>query len=178
MPELATAARPYARAAFESAKAQDTLAQWSRALAALATAVSDASVRQLVGNPRYGSQQIAGVITEILGDLLDRRLRNFVRLLVANRRLELVADIAALFEHYCIEDRNINVIEIVSAQPLDDSQQSALCNAVEACTGRETTATCRVDPDLLGGASVRIGDLVINGSLKNQLEKLSQALIQ
>ena len=180
MPELATAARPYARAAFESAKAHDALAQWSRALAALAAAVSDPSVRQLIGNPRHGAQQIAGAIIETLGGLLDMgpRLRNFVRLLAANRRLELATGIAALFECYCIEDRNTNVIEIVSARPLDESQQAALCNAVEARTGRKTTATCRVDTSLLGGASVRIDDLVIDGSLKTRLEKLSQVLVR
>ncbi len=178
MATLATAARPYARAAFESAKAHAALSQWSQALAALATAVSNDSVKRSIGNPRLGTQQIAAALIEALGDLLDQRLQNFVRLLASNRRLELVTDIAALFERYCVEDRNVSVVEIVSAQPLDAPQQAALCSAVEARTGRKTTATCRVDPSLLGGASVRIGDLVIDGSLKTRLEKLSQALIQ
>ena len=179
MPELVTAARPYARAALENARTHGTSDQWSQTLTGLAIVVSDPTARELIGSPRYSTRQISDVIIGILGNTLNEPMRNFVHLLTANRRLALAADIATLFERDRAKDQNICMIEIVSAYPLGDSEQAALCKAVEARTGHKAVATCRVDTNLLGGASVRVvdRDLVIDGSLKDKLEKLSQTLI-
>ena len=176
MSELVTAARPYARAAFEIACERNTTAQWSKTLAVLAEVVSDSNAVQLIGDPTRSAQQIADFIVEILGDTLDEYSCNFVRLLAVNRRLALASDIAALFEQYRGDAEQSSVAEIVSAQPLSDAQQDALCRAIEQRTGRKVIAKCRIDEALLGGATVRIGDFIIDGSLRTKLEKLSQTL--
>ncbi len=176
MSEPVTAARPYARAAFEVAHERGGAAQWSQMLAALATVVADPAVGRLIGNPRYSTAQVADFIVAVLGDALDKERRNFVRLLAANRRLRLARDVAALFEQYRADDEHSSVAEIVSARALSDAQRDALCRAIKRYTGREVTATCRTDETLLGGAVVRIGDFVVDGSLRTKLEKLSQTL--
>lgn len=177
MSGLITAARPYARAAFATAREHDTIVPWSQALVALATVVSDPAAGRLTSDPRYSTRQISSFITDVLGKLLDSHMKNFIHLLSVNRRLVLASEIATLFERYHARDRHVSTIEIISAQPLEPTQQAALCRAVESRTGQKTSTTCRVSPELLGGAVVRIGDLVIDGSLKTRLEKLSQTLV-
>lgn len=159
------------------AREHNTIAPWSQTLAALAVAVSDPAAVRLIGDPHYPTQRISGFIGDVLGDLLDHHMKNFIRLLATNRRLRLAGEIETLFERYRARDQHISTIEIISAHPLEPSQQAALCRAVESRIGQKTAATCRVAPYLLGGAVVRIGDLVIDGSLKARLEKLSQTLI-
>ena len=176
MSELITAARPYARAAFEVARERDNVAQWSQTLSTLAEVVSDTVAEQLISDPRRSANQIADVIAGVLGDALNTERRNFVRLLATNRRLMLAHDIAALFERYCADAEQSSVVEIVSAQPLSEPQQGALCRAIERHTGRRVVADCRTDETLLGGAVVRIGDFVVDGSVRTKLQKLSQIL--
>ena len=176
MSELITAARPYARAAFDVAGECNTTSQWSQALEALATLTADPVAQRLIGNPRHSSAQIAECFIEVLGAALDQHGRNFVHLLAANRRLALAHDIAVLFERYRAEAEQSSVAEITSAQPLSDEQQAALCRAIEQRTGRKVAASYRIDEALIGGAVVRIGDFIVDGSIKTKLEKLSQTL--
>ncbi len=176
MSELITAARPYARAAFEVAREDNATARWSQTLAVLAEVVSDPAAGQLITDPRRSTAQVADFITETLGDALDLHGRNFVHLLAANRRLMLARDIAALFGQYLADAEHSTAAEIISAQPLSDAQRNALCRAIERHTGRKVVATCRTDETLLGGAVIRIGDFVVDGSLRTRLEQLSQTL--
>ncbi len=177
MAEPITAARPYARAAFETARERNEVAQWSQALAALAALVSAPEAGRLINDPHCSKAQTGERIVEILGDVLNPHGRNFVRLLAVNQRLNLANEVAALFEQYRADAECISVVEIVSAQDLGETQRDALCRAVERRTGRKAEAAFRTDETLLGGAVVRIGDLVVDGSLKTKLEKLSQTLI-
>ena len=177
MSELITAARPYARAAFEVARENNETKQWLQALKGLSEVVCDPTVNRLIGDPRCSREQIGDFIIDALSDTLGEHSRNFVRLLVANQRLKLAADITALFEQYRADAENTSVVEIVSAYPLDEAQQVALCRAVERHTGRKTVATCRTDEQLLGGATIRIGDFVVDGSLRTKLEKLTHTLM-
>ena len=176
MSALLTAARPYARAAFEVASENGAVEQWSRALSGLAAIVSDPVARRLLDDPRYSAGQVVDFIAGVLGDALDAERRNFVRLLVTNRRLGLACEVVKLFEQYCADAERSSVVEIVSAQPLGEAQRDALCRAVERHTGRKVIADCRTDETLLGGAVVRIGDFVADGSVKTRLQKLSQTL--
>ncbi len=176
MAEPITAARPYARAAFEIARECNEVAPWSQALAVLAEFVAAPKAGRLINDPHRSKAQTGERIVEILGDVLNPQVQNFVRLLAANQRLSLARDVAALFEQYRADAERISVVEIVSAQDLSDAQRDALCRAVERRTGRRTEAAFRTDETLLGGAVVRIGDLVVDGSLKTKLERLSQTL--
>ncbi len=176
MSELITAARPYARAAFEFAREHDTVERWSHSLAALAAAAADEAVGRLMHDPRYPAARVADWMVDVLGDLADEYARNFVRLLAVNRRLALAVPIAGLFETYRAEAEGRMHAEVVSAFALDPAQQDSIRAALARRMGKEVEMTCRIDSALLAGAIVRAGDLVMDGSLRGRLDKLSAGL--
>ena len=180
MSELATAARPYARAAFEFADERAAVAQWSATLAALAAIVADETVARLVRDPRLSAPRVADLINGALGDVLDAppsaHVCNFVRLLADNRRLALAAPLAELFEEYRAAAEQRVSAEIVSAFALDQAQQDSIREALSRRLGKSVDVACRVDASLLAGAVVRAGDWVIDGSLKSRLAKLAAAI--
>ncbi len=177
MSELVTAARPYARAAFEFADEHGAIARWSGALAALAAIAVDETVARLVRDPRQPPAHVADLINGALGAVLDAppsdHVRNFVRLLAENRRLALAVPLAELFEEYRAAAEQRVGAEIISAFALDQAQQDSIREALSRRMGKDVDVTCRVDASLLAGAVVRAGDWVIDGSLKSRLAKLA-----
>lgn len=183
MSELTTAARPYARAAYAAAceGGADEPARWLETLTALARIVENDAVKSLIGDLRYSPAQVADVLKALLDDAGADGGRwtgkwNFVRLLAANRRLVLAGEIARLFGRYAAEDEQLVHAEVVTAQPLDEAQLEAIRTALSQRIGRRAELSCGVDASLLGGALVRVGDLVIDGSLRARLKKFAAAL--
>ena len=176
MAEKATIARPYARAAFEHARAQGDLAAWSKMLAAATSVVENAEVRTLLTSPHVTAEQLASLVVDAAGGQLDAGGRNFVMLLAENHRLGLLPEIAALFDEYRGELENVADVSVVSAVALSEEQRSRFENALRKRLGRDVRMHCEVDPALLGGAVIRSGDLVIDGSLKARLERLGAQL--
>lgn len=176
MSELITAARPYARAAFEFAREHDAVERWSRSLTLLAAAASDDAVRRLIQDPRCPPSRIADLMADVACDPADEHTRNFVQLLAANRRLALAAPIADLFTAYRAAAEERMHAEIVSAFELDPAQRDAIRAALARRMGKEVEVACRVEPALLAGAVVRAGDFVMDGSLRGRLDKLAAEL--
>jgi F-type H+-transporting ATPase subunit delta len=176
MAETTTIARPYAQAAFELAREQGTLAKWSEALALASAVATDGGIRKLIGSPRVTRGQLADLVIDICGTRLDDAARNFVRVLADNGRLGVLPQIAALFEALRAEAEGVIEADMVSAFAVDEAQKSGIAAALKARLGREVTLTCSVDPELIGGAVIRAGDLVIDGSVKGKLAKLASAL--
>ncbi len=176
MAETSTVARPYAQALFELARAQQQLAQWSDVLAHAAAVARDPTMAGLIGSPRVDRQQLAGLFIEVCGGELPDTGRNLLRLLAENRRLAVLPEIARQFEVLRAEAEGITEAQVISAQPVDAAQQQRIAAALQARLGREVTLTCTTDPSLLGGAVIRAGDLVIDGSVKGKLTKLISAL--
>ena len=174
MAEKATIARPYARAAFDYAKAQGALADWSAALAAAAQVASDPRVQPLLANPGVPAAAITGLVAEAAG--AAGPMRNFIDLLAENGRLAYLPEIAAQYEVLRREAEQVADVEVVSAMDLDDGQQARLAEALRARLGREIRMHTRTDASLIGGAIVRAGDLVIDGSLKGRLERLASEM--
>ncbi|HWF99061.1 MAG TPA: F0F1 ATP synthase subunit delta [Steroidobacteraceae bacterium] len=176
MADKSTIARPYAKAAFEEARDHGRLGPWSDALRTAAAVISDARVEALVGNPRVTPEELATLVIEIAGPQLDEEGRNFVRTLADNRRLPLLPEIAALFDELKSEAEGIVEVMVTSAAPLDDSQRRKLAAALEQRLKRSVRLQCATDPALIGGAVLRAGDLVIDGSLRGRLERIAYAL--
>jgi F-type H+-transporting ATPase subunit delta len=176
MAERATIARPYAKAAFEYAHSAGALAAWSEGLKAAAEIVADARVAELVANPRWTAAGLAEFIGGVAGTRLDAAMRNFVAVLAENRRLPLLPEIAAHFEALRARIENTVDVEVVSAVALDGAQAEKLRLALDKRLKRRVRMQNRVDPALLGGAVIRAGDLVIDGSLKGRLERLGTEL--
>lgn len=173
MAERTTIARPYARAAFEYAQAHNGLPRWSNVLAKAALVVADSRVAKLLGNPHVRSADLVSLIGDACGADLDDHGRSFLTTLADNRRLAILPQIAELYEELRAEIENVADVEITSAVALDDAQRTRLSKALEKRLRRSVRLHCAVDPSLIGGAVVRSGDMVIDGSVKARLERLA-----
>jgi F-type H+-transporting ATPase subunit delta len=176
MAERATIARPYAKAAFEYARASNALAEWSEGLKAAAEIVADARVAALVTSPQWSAAGLVEFIGGVAGTRLNAAMRNFLAVLAENRRLLLLPEIAAHYEVLRAQIENTVDVEVVSAVALDAVQADKLRQALDTRLKRRVRMQNRVDASLLGGAVIRAGDLVIDGSLKGRLERLATEL--
>jgi F-type H+-transporting ATPase subunit delta len=173
MAEKTTIARPYAKAAFEEAKADKRLAQWSQILRTAATAVRDPRVHELLGSPSVTAEELAQFVMGLLGPGLDEHAENFFRTLAENRRLAFLPEMAALFDEFKDEEESVVDVTVTSAAPIDGAQQQALSKALERKLKRTVRLHCATDPTLIGGAVLRSGDTVIDGSLLSRLKRIA-----
>ena len=176
MAERATIARPYAKAAFEYAREANAFAAWSQGLERTAQIVADPSVAPLTKSPQWPADKLADLITDVAGGQITAGMRNFVRVLAENHRLLLLPEIAVHYEVLRSAVENTIDVDVVSAVPLDAAQTEKLKQALSTRLGRRVRMQNSVDATLLGGAVVRAGDLVIDGSLKGRLERLATDL--
>ena len=176
MADKSTIARPYAKAAFEEARDRGRLGPWSGALRTAAAVAADSRVQALIGNPRVTPEELAALVIEIAGAALDEEGRNFVRTLAENRRLGVLPEISALFDEHKSEAEGVIDVKVTSATPLDESQRARLASALERRLRRSVRLQCATDPALIGGAVLRAGDLVIDGSLRGKLERIAYQL--
>ena len=176
MADKSTIARPYARAAFEEARDLKRLAPWSEALHVAAAVVEDPRVQALLGNPHVMPEELATFLIGIAAPKLGDEGGNLVRTLAANRRLSVLPEIAARFDELKDAAEGVADVLVTSAAPLDARQQSALSAALERRLKRSVRLHCATDPELIGGAVVQSGDLVIDGSLRTRLERIAYEL--
>ena len=177
MAEKTTIARPYAQAVFDIAREQGALASWSEMLALAATVAADAEMAQLIDNPRLRKPQVLELFLEICGEGLDPTGQNFIRVLADNGRLALLPEIAQLYEEERAEAEGTLEAEVVSSQPLSEQQKKNIAAALSQRLGRNVSLNCTVDESLLGGAVIRAGDLIIDGSAVAKLQRLSVELM-
>ena len=176
MAERATIARPYARAAFAHARENGRTADWARWLGKAAAIVASDDYALLARSPGVTAAQLVGLVTSICDAELDAAGRAFMALLAENQRVDYLPEIAQQFAALAADAENVADVEIVSAAALDDGQQARLADAMRKRLQRDVRLTCRIDPALIGGAIVRSGDLLIDGSLKGKLERLQTEL--
>jgi len=176
MAELVTVARPYAEAAFELALEGGRLTQWAEMLALIEAVVNDEQIATRIGDPNLEEHALEGILLGALGDRLDGQGRNFVQVLVANHRLELVSPMRALFEELKREHEGVLEATVISALPVTDEQIKPLLAALEAKFGRKVTAQVTVDPELIGGARIVVGDKVIDATVRGRLDAMAAAL--
>jgi len=176
MAERATIARPYAKAAFAAAREQGRLAEWSRWLGNARSVVLSEEYRLLESSPGVSTAQLEDLIAGICGADLDAQGRALLGLLTENGRLDFVPELAVQFQALEAEARNVADVEIVSAAVLGEAQRERLAAALRTRLRRDVRLQCTVDPSLIGGAVVRSGDLLIDGSLKGKLERLATEL--
>jgi len=173
MAERITTARPYAKAIFALARQGNKLAEVSAGLSRAAEAVADERVHALLGSPHVSAAQLAELVSGVAGDKLDEHGRNFVSLLAQNRRLGFLPEIAALFEQMKADVENAVDVEVTAASPLTPDQESRYAAALQKKLGRAVRLHTKVDGSLIGGAVLKAGDLVIDGSIKGRLERLA-----
>jgi F-type H+-transporting ATPase subunit delta len=176
MADKTTVARPYAKAAFAEASARNRLTEWSRALALAGHVVSDARIERLIENPEVPPTEIAQLVMGVTGAELGEFWRNFLLTLAGNHRLGYLPQIAVLFDELKDQAEGVADVTVTSATPLDGGQQRKLSEALARRLKKKVRLHCATDPGLIGGAIVRAGDLVIDGSLKGKLERMANEL--
>lgn len=176
MSDFTTAARPYAKAVFELARDAGNYAKWSEQLALIATVASDAQMRVALDAPGLSNDRRAQMIISVCGEHIDQLACNFLQVIAENARLPLLVDIAALYEVYRAAAEEVTEATVVSARELGDQQQAAIIAALSKRLGGQVNLHCQIDESLLGGAVIRAGDMVIDGSVRGRLDKLAYQL--
>ena len=176
MAELTTLARPYAKAVFADANENGALDTWTTVLGLLSACVAEPKVKQYLANPSLTSQQHAQTVIEVCGDQLNEAAKNLVVVLAENKRLELLPEVLKLFEELKAQLQNTVDVVVTSAYPLSEVQNQQLEKALKAKLNRDVRMSSTVDESIIGGAIIRAGDLVIDGSLTGKLSKLAEAM--
>lgn len=176
MAELTTIARPYAQAVFRLAQEKQALDTWSDMLGLMAVVASDPDMQRLLDNPRLTEEQLADFFLEICGDQLNDEGRNLIRVLAESRRLAALPEMYRLFQERKSAAEGAIKAELITAFPATEAHQAAILEALKKRFGREVVLECRTDETLVGGAIIRAGDTVIDGSVRGKLARLATAL--
>jgi F-type H+-transporting ATPase subunit delta len=168
------AARRYARALFSLAK-QDRRAQETKAELDLLAELfaSSSELREALLTPLYPVKERRAVLRAVAErERLSKLILNFYSFLIDQRRLVDFPGIRTEFARLVDEDSGLMTAEVVSATPLDDRRRDRLRRALSERTGYEVKLEVSVDPNLIGGATAKVGDLIFDGSVRTQLETL------
>ncbi len=176
MAETVTIARPYALAVFRLAREKRELAEWSGRLQRLMLVATDPEMDRIIGNPRFSARQVADLFLSLSGEPDSRELGTFIGLLAENERFDVLPDIAGIFEQLKSEDEGLKDALITSAFPLDDVQLAPLVKKLEAHFGCRLQPRVEVDPLLIGGVMVAVGDRILDASVRGKLDAMATAL--
>ncbi|MDH4316493.1 MAG: F0F1 ATP synthase subunit delta [Gammaproteobacteria bacterium] len=186
MADKNTIARPYAQAAFDLAREGKSLDSWADALSLAGSLLADGKVAKFLSTPKLtdakrlefltGLISSAGGSTSILGGS-NKQGSNFLKLLLEYDRIAVLPEIAAHFAALKAKVENTVDVTVTSATPLSATQQQAIVKALKERLGSDVNLSTQVNEKLIGGAVIRAGDVVIDGSLRSRLESLTNALI-
>jgi len=176
MAEYTTSARPYARAVFDLASESGTVSDWSEALALMAVVATDAGVQDMLDNPQVGRTQKGDLMLQIVGDKLNSKQQNLLKLLAENGRLRELPEVAQQFETFRAEAEGKVEAEVVTAFELSAEQEKTIADMLKSKLGRDVSITISTDESLIGGVVIKAGDTIIDGSMKSQLEMLALTL--
>ena len=176
MAELTTIARPYAEAAFALAQETGTLPVWATMLRYASAVVADPAMARTLDNPKLTAGDKESLFLSVCGEKLDVLGRRFVRVLVEADRIALLPQIVEQFDALKNDAEGVATARIESAFPLTDAQMAELTAALEKRYGKRIEATVEIDPALLGGARITVGDTVIDASVRAQLQSMANQL--
>jgi F-type H+-transporting ATPase subunit delta len=178
-----TIARPYAQAVFELAQASGELATWSEALDVTGQLLADGQVVAYLGDPAFSNEQRLDFLTGLFAkagagilDGSDAKGTNFLKLLLEYGRIAVLPEIARHFEALKADVENVVDVTVTSAGPVSEQQQDTISKALRERLGRDVNIATAIDENLIGGAVIKAGDVVIDGSLRARLEGLAAAL--
>jgi len=176
MAELSTIARPYAEAAFEIAREKNALANWSGMLSLVSSIASDARMRAALASPKLGDAEKESLFLSIAGERLDADARSFVRVLIESDRIALAPQVLEIYEQRRHDAEGVATARIESALPVSDDELKSLSAALERRFRRKIEATVEVNPSLIGGARITVGDTVIDDSVLGKLTAMKNQL--
>ena len=175
MSDLTTIARPYAKAAFDFAVGRDQLDQWSQMLSFAAEVTKNEQMKELLTGS-ISADKLAGIFVAVCGEQVDAHGQNLLKVMAENGRLSALPDVCAQFYTLKQEHEKKIDVEVISAFDLSEEQRTNISSKLEQRLERKVKLNCSVDETLLGGVIIRAGDLVIDNSVRGQLNRLSDAL--
>ena len=175
MAELRTIARPYAEAAFGLAKEENAFAAWSEALSAMAAVVAAPEMKALIGNPALAPARLAE-LTASAAPGLSKSQKDLLSVLAENERLAALTEISGMYETLRNEAERVLAAEVTSAYPMSDAQVAEITGLLEKKHGKKVKVSVNVDPELIGGVSIAIGDEVMDASVRGKLARMQSAL--
>jgi F-type H+-transporting ATPase subunit delta len=175
MAELATIARPYAEALYQVALKHDVKA-WGQALDALALVAQNAELRAFADNPKVTAEQVFAVTTAAAKQDLTPALQNFLRTVIENSRLSVLPAVVEQFHVLANAAAGVADAQIFSAYPIEPAQLAEVMVSLEKRFGRKLDAHVVLEPSLIGGIRVVVGDEVLDTSIKARLERMKVAL--
>jgi len=176
MADFTTAARPYAKAVFEIARDAKAFDAWSGRLEFWAAVIANPEMSKRLDAPGLTALEKASLIEKVDTDGMDESSRNFVRLLAENNRLEMMPDIAGIYQELKAEAEGEIEAEVTSAFELSSEQSENIAKALSKRLNRRVRITSNVDSSLIGGAVIRAGDLVIDGSVQGRISEMERVV--
>lgn len=175
MSELATIARPYAKAAFDFAVEHQAIEQWTNLLTVAAQATEEQAVKQFL-NVNLSKQKALDLFKTLCAESWNQYSENFIHLMIENHRLNALSAVLKQFLAYVAEYYSMAEVEVISAKPLSSEQQQKIANAMEKRLAQKIKLDCHVDESLIAGVIIKTEHFVIDGSSRGQLVRLAETL--
>jgi F-type H+-transporting ATPase subunit delta len=176
MQDLSKIARPYAIAAFKQAQEEGRVPEWSDMLELLVLVIRDPTMAGLVANPNVRRAELADLIIDVCDERLSETGRNFVRVLAEFGRLAALRSIADQYREERAKIEKRTDVEVVSAFELSEAERNDLIVAMTKRLGNRVDVTVTIDESLIGGAIIRAGDMVIDGSTRGRRAELARTI--
>ena len=172
-----SAAKRYAQAVFSLGQEKGTLDAWGEDLAMLSRIVEDDRIATYLINPSVAAERRIEALETSLGTSVQPEARNLARMLIERNRTMLIPQIREMFDAQLRTERGIVVAEVTTAERLTDAERDFVREKLETMTGKKVELALKIDPEIIGGIIIRIGDQVIDGSVRNKLEKMRSRLM-
>jgi len=170
-------ARRYAEAAFEIAERDDTMEAWLAAMSVAEERLSGSEAVRLLTNPAVPTASRIEILGRLLGTDVAGPAHNLFALMIRRARFELLPAVIREFRRLYARREGIVEATVTSAAPLDETERAALLERLVAMTGSRVEMELQLDPALLGGLQVRLGDVLIDGSARGRLERMRNAFL-
>jgi len=177
MANLSSIARPYALAAFKEAQEKQTLASWNAFLGSAATVAKHSEVAKVIANPQVSAEALYKFFSEVLISQLDERKSNFLKLVAQNKRLNILPAVHEFFSDLYSNYEKLSKVKITTAIEPQEAFLTEVKASLNKRIQREISLECEQDAAIIGGALFRIGDQVIDSSIRGKLQRLADSLL-
>lgn len=172
-----SAAKRYAQAVFSLGKEQGTLDAWGDDLAMLARIIADERIATYLTNPSVAAERRIEAFESSLHTNVQPEAKNLAKMLIERDRTMLIPEIREMFDDRLRTERGIAVATVTTAERLNEAEQDLIRQKLEAMYRLQVELAMKIDPDIIGGIIIRVGDQVIDGSVRNKLEKMRTRLM-